>query len=154
MKRAIAIVWMIACILWAGCAAAGYDYRIQSPGAADISANDAAQIALRYTMEQGNCILLSEDGCSYDFPMLELERRAVHCKATFVSDQQQDAWVISFFPENIPALAAAVTVASPSGEIMDATFGFTITMQWKLEEEKGINYFWSLEDKYTPSALA
>ena len=153
MKRAVAMVWMLVCILWMGCAAAEYAYQVKAPGAADISANDAAQIALRHTMEQGNCILLSEDGCSYDFPMLELGHRAVHCKATFVSYQQQDAWVIGFFPEGIPALAAAVTIASPSGEIMDATFGYTITMQWKWEEEKGINYFWSLEDKYMFDAL-
>ena len=148
MKRAIAMVLMLVCIVLAGCAAAEYVYQLKAPGALDISANDAAQIALRHTMEQGNCILLSEDGNTYDFPMLELERRPVHCKATFVSILEQDAWVISFFPEDIPMLAAAVTVASPSGEIMDATFGFTITMQRKWEAEKGVNYFWSNEDKY------
>lgn len=148
MKRAIVMVWMLVCILWAGCAAAEYAYQVKEPGALDISANDAAQIALRHTMEQGNCILLSEDGCSYDFPMIEGGRRAVHCKATFVSFLKQDAWVISFFPEDLPVLAAAVTVASPSGEIIDATFGYTITMQRKWEEKKGSTYFWSLEDKY------
>lgn len=148
MKRAIAMVLMLVCIMGAGCAAAEYVYQLKAPGALDISANDAAQIALRHTMEQGNCILLSEDGNTYDFPMLELERRPVHCKATFVSILEQDAWVISFFPEDLPVLAAAVTVASPSGEIVDATFGYTITMQWKWEEEKGTYYFWSNEDKY------
>ena len=148
MKRAIAMVMMFVCIVLAGCAAADYTYQLKAPGASDISANDAAQIALRLTMEQGNCILLSEDGNTYDFPMLELERRPVHCKATFVSFLKQDAWVISFFPEDLPALAAAVTVASPSGEIIDATFGYTITMQRKWEEEKGIYWFWSNEDKY------
>jgi len=148
MKRAIAMVLMLVCIMGAGCAAAEYVYQLKVPGALDISANDAAQIALRHTMEQGNCILLSEDGNTYDFPMLELERMPVHCKATFVSVLKQDAWVISFFPEDLPALAAAVTVASPSGEIIDATFGYTITMQRKWEAEKGVNYFWSNEDKY------
>ena len=148
MKRAIAMVLMLVCIMCAGCAAAEYVYQLKAPGALDISANDAAQIALRHTMEQGNCILLSEDGNTYDFPMLELERRPVHCKVTFVSVLKQDAWVISFFPEDLPVLAAAVTVASPSGETIDATFGYTITMQRKWEEEKGIYWFWSNEDKY------
>lgn len=148
MKRAIAMVLMFVCIVLVGCAAADYTYQSKAPGVSDISANDAAQIALRHTMEQGNCILLSEDGNTYDFPMLELERRPVHCKATFVSVLKQDAWVISFFPEDLPVLAAAVTVASPSGETIDATFGYTITMQRKWEEEKGIYWFWSNEDKY------
>lgn len=148
MKRAIAMALMLVCALCASCAAAEYAYELKAPGASDISANDAAQIALLYTMEQGDCILLSEDGRSYDFPMIELDRMAVHCKATFVSFLKQDAWVISFFPEDIPMLAAAVTVASPSGEIVDATFGYTVTMQRKWEEEKGVFHFWSNEDKY------
>ena len=132
----------------AGCAAQEYAYTLAIPGPDDLPAGDAAGIALCHVLEEGSCITLSEDGTTYDFPLIELTNRPIYCKTTYVRNQQQGSWVVSFFPEDIPMLAAAVDIASPSGEVADATFGFTVTMLNKWGAEKGDYAFWSLEDKY------
>ena len=131
----------------AGCAAQEYAYTLAIPGPDDLPAGDAAGIALCHVLEEGSCITLSEDGTTYDFPRIELTSRPIYCKTTYVRNQQQGGWVVSFFPEDIPMLAAAVDIASPSGEVIGATFGFTVTMLSKWEAEKGNYAFWSLEDK-------
>lgn len=151
--RILLAVYLLVFVYHLNCAAAEYAYQLKSPSASDISLSDAANLALQHILEEGNGISLSEDGYNYDFHLIELENTPIYCKGTFASFEQQDVWIISFFPEDVPILASAVTVASPSGAIIDSTTGFTVTMQNKWEEEKGPYPFWSVEDKAMFDAL-
>lgn len=78
----------------------------------------------------------------YDFPLLEVEDKPLTWRAALLHDQNEcEVWIVSFFPEKIPQMAACVII---SEQTEAEVFPGSTWMMQKLWEEALIipSYFW------------
>jgi len=78
----------------------------------------------------------------YDFPLLEVEGKPLTWRAALLRNQNgKEFWIVSFFPEKIPQMAACVIISEQTeAEVFP---GSTWMMQKQWEEVLGSpSYFW------------
>ncbi len=135
-----------------------YPVALSMAGENDLPQVDAVSIATDLLLQQSDVIRpLADSHDRYSFPLLEVDNREIEWIASFVALQQAgatgNAWIISFFPKGIPALAASVMVASPSGEVIQSVFGYLSDATAKWEKQLGSEFFWSIQEKYVFDVL-
>ena len=84
----------------------------------------------------------------YDFPLLEVEGKPFTWRAALLRDQNEcEVWIVSFFPEKIPQMAACVIISEQTeAEVFP---GSTWMMQRLWEEALVIpSYFWPVTTRY------
>jgi hypothetical protein len=65
----------------------------------------------------------------------------------FESKEPTRAWVVSFYGDELPPPACTVTIASPTGEVKHSSTENSWLLKKAMEAEKGLSYFWSLEEQ-------
>lgn len=105
--------------------------------------------ALNAILSNPSCIVSNEADGLYDFPSLEVEHRSLSWRTTLLQGLDgEKIWIVSFFPENIPQMAATVAVRDDDS-IACTFFGTTWMMQQHWEEALGIpGYFWPVNMRY------
>ena len=128
-------------------------FSIATPDSNALPQDAAMEIAMDVLLNQSAVIEKSPQSSDhYNFLLLEVEDRAISYVAHYVELSQVSpaayAWIITFFVADTPFYVGTVTVSSPAGEIIESSFGFIqqVTEIW--EQEKGSEFFWSIEDQY------
>lgn len=103
--------------------------------------------ALNAVLSNPSFIVPNEADGTYDFPSLEVEHRPLAWRTTLLQGLDgEKTWIVSFFPENIPQMAATVAVREDHS-IAGAFFGTTWMMQQHWEEALGVP-FWPVNTRY------
>lgn len=128
-------------------------FSIATPDSNALPQDAAMEIAMDVLLNQSAVIEKSPQSSDhYNFLLLEVEDRAISYVAHYVELSQVSpaayAWIITFFVADTPFYVGTVTVSSPAGEVIESSFGFIqqVTKIW--EQEKGSEFFWSIEDQY------
>ena len=160
MKKVfILLAVLLFCLpLTAGAQGMGHTFAQATPDAAtDLPEKQAVQTATDLLMQQTDVIrpAQSEAGLynfpkweSYRFPLITIS----HFVQTEVSGTAAKVWVVCFFEGDSEGEAStfvgAVSVASPSGEVLESAFGSVDALFALWQPEKGSYTVWSEEDQY------
>lgn len=129
-----------------------HDVALAQPTEADIPDGSAIRIASGLLMQQPNVIEPTGTPDVYNYPIIEAAGYAFKPEANFITltvdGERQAAWVVKFCLDGVPATIGIVTVLSPSGEVVEATWGHLAEIKRIWEAEKGAQVLWSLEDDY------
>lgn len=128
-------------------------FSIATPDSNAFTQDAAVEIAMDVLLKQSAVIEKTPQSPDhYNFLLLEVEDRAISYVAHYVELSQESpaayAWIITFFIADTSVYVGTVTVSSPAGEVIESSFGFIqqVTEIW--EQEKGSEFFWSIEDQY------
>ena len=104
--------------------------------------------ALEAALSHPECIKQSAVDGLYDFPALEVEQSPLAWRAAQLQDGHQESWLISFFPEKVPQMAACVVISEQSTSTF--VFPYTTWAMQKIWEEalSSPNIFWPVETRY------
>ena len=130
-----------------------HEFSLATPDKHALTSDAAVQTAMDVLLGQNAVIERNpQNPDHYNFLLLEVEDRALSHIAHYVELSQGSpaayAWIVTFFVADTPFYVGTVTVASPGGAVIETSFGFIqqVTEIW--EQEKGSEFFWSIEDQY------
>ena len=105
--------------------------------------------ALNAVLSNSSSVVPNKEDGTYDFPSLEIEHRLLTWRVTLLQGMNgEETWIVTFFPENIPQMAATVAVCEDHS-IAGAFYGTTWMLQQHWEEAMGIPaYFWPVNARY------
>lgn len=119
--------------------------RILTPADGDMTVYEVVDIAKREVRE----MLVKTDTYIASLPYI------AHFVLLHIDGVDEKVWVVAFFPHEEPGIVSAVTIQSPSGEILDRDTNhfWAFAETWEAWGDMDDYFFWSVEDKALYHAL-